>query len=430
MQKNVLSFGLLLLSVVALTADARGENWPGWRGVRGDGTSNEQNVPLHWDGTTGKNIVWKVAVPGEGHASPIIWGDNIFLASCLDDNHHRVLICLDRRTGKTRWQQTVLKSPLETKHKLNSYASGTPATDGKLVYVTFLEADGTTVPAPNVGTPRPVTPGQVVVAAYDFDGKQQWLVKTGRFVSAHGFCSSPVLYNDLVIINGDHDGDSFVVALKKTTGKTAWKINRKHKTRSYVTPLIRKINGRTQMVLSGSMCITSLDPSNGSRHWTIEGPTEQFVASMVFDGKHFFMAAGYPTYHVMAIRPDGRGDVTDTHVTWHAKNARCYVPSPVLANGHLFVADDRGTANCFNAATGQRLWQARLGKHYSASLMSAGGLAYLLADDGVMKIVEPGKELKVVAENPLGEYCYASPAISQGQIFIRGEKHLYCIGEK
>jgi outer membrane protein assembly factor BamB len=232
----------------------------------------------------------------------------------------------------------------------------------------------------------------------------------------------------MVIINGDHDGDSYIVALEKGTGKTVWKVPREYKTRSYVPPIIREIDGRAQMVFSGSRHIVSLDPNDGSRHWKIEGPTEQYVASLVYDGTLFFMTAGFPTYHVMGIRPDGKGIVTDTHVAWHVTDAKCYVPSPVVVAGYLLIADDRGTANCYEASTGRRLWKERLGKHYSASLVTAEGLVYFLADEGVMKVVVPGSTLDVVAENKLGEYCYASPAISQNQMFLRGEKHLYCIG--
>ena len=427
MTRNCLLF-LFVMSLFQLSP-LSAENWPGWRGPRGDGSSLEENVPTQWDGTTGKNLLWKTPISGIGHASPIIWQDHVFLVSCLPDKTSRVLVALDRTSGEQLWQRDVLKSPLESKHSLNSRASGTPATDGKLVYVTFLAVGDKKVPAPNVGSERLIFPGQIVVAAYDFDGNQKWEVRPGSFVSAHGFCSSPVLFENLLIINGDHDGESYVVALDKKTGKVVWKTPREHKTRSYVTPIIREIAGRTQMVMSGSMSVVSLDPRTGKHHWTIEGPTEQFVASMVFDGQHFFMSAGFPTYHVMAIRPDGKGDVTDSHIAWHVNNARCYVPSPVVLDGHLLVADDRGTANCFDASTGERYWQARLGNHFSASLMTANGLGYLLADDGTMKLVRPGKELEVVAENPLGENCYASPAISHNSVFIRGEKHLFCIKE-
>ena len=195
-----------------------------------------------------------------------------------------------------------------------------------------------------------------------------------------------------------------------------------------MTPIIREIDGRTQMVLSGSEYIVSIDPNDGSPHWKIQGPTEQFVASMVYDGKLFYMAAGFPTHHVMGIRPGGIGDVTNTHVAWHVTNAKCYVPSPVVVDNYLVVADDRGTANCFETTTGKRLWQARLGTHFSTSLVTAAGLIYVLADDGVMRVVRPGPVLETVAENELGEYCFASPAIAHGRIYLRGEKNLYCIG--
>ena len=419
---------MLFLSLLA-AGTAHAENWPGWRGPRGDGTSLETNVPVRWDGNTGENIVWKSPIPGTGHASPIVWNDRVFLVTCLPDSNDRLLMCLDRQTGQIRWQKSVLQGPLETIHPLNSYASSTPATDGNLVYVAFLEVDGSTVDAPNVGRVRPITPGTMLVAAYDFDGNQKWLVKPGPFISAHGYGSSPVLYEDLVIMNGDHDGDSYVVALDKLTGDQVWRIKRRHGIRSYVTPIVRNIEGRTQMVMSGSQCIVSLDPRDGSQLWRIEGPTEQFVASMVYDGQLFFMTSGYPTYHVMGIRPDGSGDVTDSHVVWHATDAKCYVPSPVVVADYLFVADDRGTANCFQASTGRRLWRSRLGNHFSASLLAVGQLVYFLSDSGAMKVVRAGPKLDLVADNDLGESIIASPAVSNSRIYLRGEQHLYCIGQ-
>tara|TARA_R110002072_G_scaffold302710_2_gene487646 strand:- start:168832 stop:170136 length:1305 start_codon:yes stop_codon:yes gene_type:complete len=411
-----------------LTSLVSAENWPGWRGPRGDGTSLEKNVPVSWDGAEGNNVAWKVEIPGEGHASPTVWGDRVFLVSCLPDSKERVLISLDRHTGNQLWQKTVVESPLESKHSLNSFASSTPTTDGKLVYVAFLKVDGHTVPAPNVGKPRPITPGEMVVAAYDFEGNQRWMTKPGEFISAHGFCSCPVIFEDLLIVNGDHDGDSYVVALNRATGDMVWKTPRRHKTRSYVTPIIREIDGKQQMVFSGSKCIVSMDPYTGKMLWNVEGPTEQYVASMVYDNEKFYMAAGFPTHHVMAVRPDGQGDVTESHVVWHTQEVKCYVPSPVLVDKYLIVADDRGTANCFETTKGERLWQGRMGSHFSASLVTAGGLVYFQADDGTTRVVKPGPDMEIVSENELGERSYASPAISNGQLFIRGEKHLFCIG--
>lgn len=415
-----LLFGACIIASAATAVAA--ENWPGWRGPRGDGTSEEAEVPVQWNGISGENVAWKTPIPGVGHSSPIVWEDRVFVVSCLPEQQERVLACLDRRDGKKVWQQTVVKAPLERKHNLNSFASGTPVTDGKLVYVSFLETD--------FGSTTDRTPGNMVVAAYDFAGEQKWIVKPGRFASVHGFCSSPILFEDLLIVNGDHDGDSYLLALESQTGKMRWKVPREHKTRSYVTPIIREIDGRTQMIVSGSKSVVSYDPRTGDKHWWMDGPTEQFVASMVYNGKYLFLTAGFPDYHILAIRPDGRGNVTDTHVVWRTTKQCSYVPSPIVSGSHFLVVSDPGIASCFDAASGERQWMERIGKHYSASLVTANGLVYFLADDGVMKVVRPGPKLELVAENPLGEYCFASPAISQGQIFLRGEGHLWCLGKK
>jgi outer membrane protein assembly factor BamB len=408
--------------------ESRSEYWPGWRGPRGDGTSIESNVPVRWDGIKGEGVAWKAALPGVGHSSPIVWRDQVFVTACDEESNERLLICLDRRNGNILWQSTVLKSILESKHQLNSFASGTPATDGESVFVSFLNSDGTEEMAKNVGQPRIIKVGNMVVCAYDMLGKQLWSQNLGRFSSAHGYCSSPIIFKDLLIVNGDHDGDSHVFALDRKTGEVVWKFPRVHQTRSYCTPIIREIGNRTQMVMSGSKQVVSLDPNNGKLHWTVEGPTEQFVASMVFDGEKFYLSAGFPDYYVMAIDPDGSGDVTKSHVAWSSREAKCYVPSPVLAQGQLFVADDRGTLNCFDTKTGKRMWQDRLGGHNSASLVTANGLVYCIADEGILRVIRPNNKLDIVSENPLGENSFASPAISQGQIFIRGEKHLFAIG--
>jgi len=400
------------LGLVALGRPVVAENWPGWRGPRGDGSSLEQGIATEWNGPKLQNVAWKVEVPGVGHASPIIWEDRIFTVSCEQESLDRLLLCLDRKTGKLIWQRTVVHSPLEGKHKLNSHASSTPATDGQLVFATFLDRT------------------EMLVAAYDFDGNRRWLATPGEFYSKHGYSSAVVLFENLVIVNGDHDGDAYLIGLDRDTGKTLWKTPRENKTRSYCAPIIRQIDGRTQMILSGNLCVASYDPRDGSRHWIIDGPTEQFVASLVYNGELLFLTAGFPEHHIMAIRPDGHGDVTDTHVVWHTQKGCSYVPSPIAsADGKYFlVVSDEGIASLFEAATGHRHWMERLGPHYSASLVSADGLVHFLSDEGVTTVVRPGPELDVVATNDLGEACYASPAISQGQIFLRAEKHLYAIG--
>jgi outer membrane protein assembly factor BamB len=416
------SSAAMLAIGLGVTAVASGENWPCWRGPRGDGSSAEKHVPVRWDGASGENLAWKTPLPGVGHSSPIVWGEQLFLVSCIEESQARVLFSVDRNSGRILWQRVVLEAPLEKRHNLNSHASGTPATDGELIYVTFLEAD--------FGSRREVTPGNLVVAAYDFAGNQRWLVRPGRFSSVHGFCTSPVLFEDLVIINGDHDGDAYIVALERASGRIRWKTPRENKTRSYCTPIIREIGGRTQMVLSGSLCVVSMNPRDGSRHWIIDGPTQQFVASLVYNGKFLFLTAGFPEYHILAIDPGGHGNVTQSHIVWRTTKGCSYVPSPIISGEYFLVAADTGIASCFVADTGERVWMERLGKHYSASLIEANGLVYFLADDGEMKVVRPGRELEIVAVNQLGEYCFASPAVSQGQIFLRGEKHLHCIGQR
>ncbi|MDZ4286640.1 MAG: PQQ-binding-like beta-propeller repeat protein, partial [Prosthecobacter sp.] len=253
---RLLTLLLLLFTAAPLVA----ENWPQWRGPRLDGTSHDQGFPTASDE---KTLVWKAELSGEGHASPIVWNDFVFIVASNPENEERLLVCLDRASGRRLWQTVVLKAPLEGKHKLNSHASSTPATDGERAYTTFLDTD------------------DVVVSAHDMTGKQAWQVRVGKFASKHGLSSSPIIYKDKVIVNCDHDGDGYVVALSRTDGKELWRIDRPNKTRSYCVPLIREMAGKMQMVLSGSMCVASYDPDTGKLIWIIDGPTEQFVASLV-----------------------------------------------------------------------------------------------------------------------------------------------------
>jgi outer membrane protein assembly factor BamB len=399
------SFALVFL-MVASTLQA--EEWPGWRGPRGDGTSLEKGIPLRWSST--ENVHWKVPIPGKGHSSPIVWGDRLFLTTCLEKEGHRQLLCLDRRDGKLLWERTVLTAKLEMKHRLNSYASSTPATDGKHVWVSFFAA------------PR------MVVACYDVEGNEIWRKSPGEFHSKHGFCSPPVLYRDLVILNGDQDAEAYLVALDQATGAERWRTDRPNRTRSYCPPLIIEAAGRAQMVLSGSKCVASYDPDTGKQIWIIDGPTEQFVASLVYLDGLLFLTGGFPDYHVMGIRPDGKGNVTDTHVVWHETDGAAYVPSPAAHDRYFFLVSDIGVASCWEAKTGKRLWTARLGRHHSASPVVAGGHVYFLDDDGKMFVLRAGDQFEVVSRNLLNEECYASPAISRGQMFIRTLEHLYCIG--
>ena len=408
--------GLLAAMAVTLpTATAAAEEWPAWRGPRGDGTSTETGVPLRW--SADENVAWKTPIPGKGHSSPVVWGDRVFVTTCIEEQGARLLLCLDRRTGKVLWKRPVLTAPLEKKNKLNSYASSTPATDGRHVWVTFLDA-----PHPRV-------------VCYTVDGEEVWRATPGEFHSMHGYCSSLIPYKDMIILNADQDAvlplRAYIVAYEKATGKERWRIDRPNRVRSYTPPAIFQAAGKMQLVVSGAKCVASYDPDTGRQHWLIDGPTEQYCASLVFTDGLFMMTGGFPELHIIGIRPDGTGNVTDTHVAWHieSRTIASYVPSPIAEGKHFFVVSDAGLATCLEAATGRILWSERLGKHHSASPVSAEGRLYFLDDAGTMHVVRAGSEFEVLARNDLGEECRASPAISGGQIFLRGLRHLFAIAK-
>ncbi|MGV3661314.1 MAG: PQQ-binding-like beta-propeller repeat protein [Prosthecobacter sp.] len=420
-----------LFLLLALTSPLLAENWPQWRGPRLDGTSKDAGFPI----TTEGNVTWQVELPGSGHASPIIWEDKIFTVAALPEDEERVLLCHDRATGNLLWQSIVLKAPKEGTHKLNSLASSTPATDGQSIFTAFLdntETDATR--AINAGKEfgkGEVPKGTVVISAHDIAGKPLWQVRPGLFSSKHGFCSSPILFEDKVIVNCDHDGDGYIVALAKADGKELWRIARPNNTRSYCVPLIRDIGGRTQMVLSGTMCVASYDPRTGKELWMINGPTEQFVASLVFSDKTglLYMTGGFPEHHLLAIKPDGSGNITDTHIAWRTNKGVAYVPSPIVEGDHLLIVSDSGVAHCFDAKTGEIAWEERMREHH-ASLTSAEGRVYFVNDFGVLRTVKPGKTYELLAESELKEKVFASPALSEGQIFIRTDKSLICLGKR
>jgi outer membrane protein assembly factor BamB len=272
----------------------------------------------------------------------------------------------------------------------------------------------------------------VIVAAYDMNGELKWKAKAGRFVGVNGYSCSPVLFKDKVVINADHDGTGYLVALNRNSGEISWKADRDNEVSlgSFVTPLIREIGDRTQMVLSGNGCVASLDPNDGSRHWFIDGPTVQFVASPVYDGNLLFLSGGHPKKEFLAIRPDGHGNVTESHIAWRTGKGCPMTPSPIVVSDRVIMVNDDGIASCLDADTGERQWMERLGTKHFASPVSAGGLVYLVGVDGVTRVIRPGPTYELVAENRVGDVgqeCYASPAVSDGRIFLRVPGYLFCI---
>lgn len=407
--KNLKYFGLICLLLITITfSEIQAQNWPCFRGPNGDGTSAETNLPTKWDSVT--NVAWKVSVPGIGYSSPVVFKDRLFITTAIKERQEKILLCYDAGSGKLLWQRTVVKSPFEVKHDNNSHASGTPATDGTKIFVSFLDGK------------------DVVVAAYDYAGKQLWLQKPGTFSSPHGYSCSPLLYEDKVIINGSSQENPFVAALSKTDGKVLWKVNHERPSHSFSTPIIRKIAGKTQLIFCGNREIASYNPADGSKYWYVSGPSEDFCSSPVYNEKTglIIVSSAWPQIILVAVKPDGAGDVSKTHVAWQQREGGYYVPSPVYKDNLLFTTMTTGKLNCIDAATGKIIWTQNMGPQYSSPVI-AGGLIYMPKDDGVITVIKPGTKFESIARNAIGEKMFASPAISNGKIYLRSFQHLYCI---
>jgi outer membrane protein assembly factor BamB len=411
MNRNVVFAILLGVLLAAAGPMAQAESWPGWRGPRGDGTCIEQNVVTDWDPS---GALWKIEIPGKGHASPIVWGDQVCTVTGIAATKERILLCIDRTSGKILWQETVVKGPLEKLHKENSYASSTPVTDGERVFVTFRVGD------------------EILVAAHELaTGKQLWQVRPGTHKGEWGFSNPPVLFKDKVIIDGDGKDKSFLIALSRSDGKTIWRNNRTNKGISYSAPYIRDFAGHTQLIQCGDRCVAGFNPETGERLWKVDGPSQEFVATPVYSeiAGLVFISSSWPKQVLLAIRPDGRGDVTKTHVAWSDRKGAPYVPSMLVVGDLLLSINRSGTVFCYEAATGKVYWQEKLGRHHASPLL-VGGLVFFINDNGQINVIKPGKEFESVATYELGESCYASPAISDGHVFVRGFQHLFCFGKR
>lgn len=406
--KNFRSLSVIFLFFFASVYPGFSQNWPCFRGPNGDGTSPEKNVPLKWDSVT--NVVWKVRVPGSGYSSPVIWGERLFLTTAFADIQEKALLCYDVKSGKLLWQKTLLKAPFEKKHDNNGFASGSPATDGTRVYVSFLDGK------------------DVVVAAYDFSGKQVWIQRPGTFFSPHGYSCSPVIYEDKVIVNGDSQKDSFVAAISRSNGKVLWKVSHERQAHSFSTPIIRRMAGKSQMIFLGNREIASYDPATGKKYWFVNGPSEDFCSSPVYNSKSglVLVSSAWPIRNLVAVKPDGNGDVTNTHVVWQTRKGAYYVPSPVTTDDYIFSTMQTGQVHCIEVATGKVMWIEDLGLQYSSPVL-VNGLVYMPNDKGIITVIKPGPTFNPVAKNSIGEKMFASPAISNGKLYIRGFEHLFCI---
>jgi len=400
---------LATFAILTFASGVRAEDWPQWRGPRFDGTSAETGIPTKW--SPNENVAWKTPIPGKGHSSPIIWGDRVFVTSALKEEGKQFLLALDRKTGKVLWTQEQPFKAQKLIHSENSHASSTPATDGKHLWIAFHDEPG------------------FFCCCYDLDGKLIWKKSPGEFHSKHGFCSSPILWKDTVILNGDQDDKAaYLVALDKATGAEKWRTARPG-IRSYCPPVIFDVHGKPQMVFAGSNCTASYDPDTGKQIWIIEGPTEQFVASAVYKNDVLFMTYGFPKRGIIGINPDGAGNITKTHVLYNdSPGSGGYVPSPVAYGDYFFNVSDEGFGTCRDAKTGKLLWRERMGRKYRASPIVAGDYLYFPDEDGITWVLKASPKYELVEKNAMGEEIHASLAVSRGQIFLRSLKALYCIG--
>lgn len=414
---------LLLVPLISLASD-----WPQWRGPSGDGISPETNLPIRWSRT--ENIAWKAPVAGLGTSTPVIWGDYVFLTSQIGDgpfegrsrDFENAVVAkrtgeskqvkfsvqaFDRRDGKLRWDfrfdaEGVLQ-PVHVKHNL---ASPSCVTDGERVYAWF-------------GT------GQLVVL--DFNGKLQWKKHLGRDVAPFdvlwGHGSSPALHKDSLFLLCEHPPGAYLVAVDRRTGKELWRSERGKDRRSYTTPFVIQADGKDQLIVNSTNRLEGLDPANGKVLWHAGSEVKVPVPTPVFHNGVLYLNRGYTSSPYLAVRPGGK-------VEWEVNTGGPYVSSLTYYGGLLYLANERGIASVVDAANGETLWRERLGSLFSASPVAAGGHVYLVNEEGDTFVLKAGREKQVVAKNSLGERTLASPAISRGQIFLRTDDSLYCIGKK
>jgi len=418
---------IVIVALVGCAVTLRADNWPQWRGPSMNGLSAEKNLPIKWTHT--ENITWKLALPAWSGSTPIVWGDRIFLNVADDlkvthgDNLH--LWCIDRTKGTIAWQRP-LGSGNHQERKQNM-STPSPVTDGTGVWVMT---------------------GTGILKSFDFDGNERWIRDIqkdyGRFGLNWGYGSSPLLYGDSLYVQVLHgmrtDDPSYLLRIDNATGKTVWKVERPTRARmespdAYTTPALLRYGHNTEIVVTGGDVVTGHDPVTGKELWRADGlnpdndANYRIVASPVTHGD--LIIAPTRERPMLALKAGGRGDVSRSHVLWTFGNGPD-VPTPVTDGTYVYVVNDRGIMFCLDARTGKDIYgrqRLRPGT-YSSSPVLADGRIYVTNEDGLTSVVKAGPAFEVLAENDLNDYTLSSPAISEGQIFIRTAKALWCIGNK
>ncbi len=420
-------------------------NWPSFRGPHASGVADGQDPPVAWDADSGGNVLWKTPIPGLGHSSPIIWGDRIFLTTAVSSDPDSVfrygtdgrqdrrsdrsahvwqVYAIDRRSGEVLWIREPTDGPPSVqRHPKNSYATATPATDGE--HVVVLIATGG-------------------LSAYDFDGDLLWEVELGPFNAGAsydgayqwGSASSPIIWDDLVIVQADQQEGSFIAAFDIDTGREVWRTPRELIS-SFATPTIHVGAERVELVTNGAGTMFGYDPRTGEELWRMAGSSLNTTPTPVSHEELIFITSGYRTRPIFAVREGATGDISlatgessSLHVAWSTPRDGPYIASPLVYRGYLYVVSANGVLTVFEAATGERAYKRRIGDTggaYSASPVAADGRIYLTSEDGDVFVLRAGPEYELLATNRMHEVCLATPAISEGQIFIRTTGHLYAV---
>ncbi|MBC7933243.1 MAG: PQQ-binding-like beta-propeller repeat protein [Rubrivivax sp.] len=424
-------------------------SWPSFRGPQASGMAGRQNLPDRWDGKTGENILWRTPIPGLAHSSPIVWGHRIFVTSAVssdpnatfraglygdgdasqDRSRHRWMIyALDKQTGKILWERTAHQGvPLDKRHIKATYANSTPATDGRIVVAWF---------------------GSQGVHAYDVNGRFLWRVDLGRLdfgaydipTYEWGSASSPIIWNGLVILQCDTQGDSFMLALDASTGKTVWKTER-DEIPSWGTPTIATTSSGPELVANASNYIRGYDPRTGKELWRLGGSSKITAPTPVFADDMFVVVSGRaPERPIFVVRAGARGDLTlpdgktsSEVVAWSRTGRGSYMPTPLIFEGILYVLANNGLLDAYDLRSGEEVYRQRLpliGSGFSASPIASDGKLYFSNEDGEILVIAAGRSFTHVATNSMGEMLMATPALSDGVMYIRSSKNLFAIGRK
>jgi outer membrane protein assembly factor BamB len=425
-----------LLLALAVPLIAGSDDWPGWRGPSRNGISPLKDLPTSWG--PGRNISWKAPVPGRGHSSPVVWGTRVFLTTDVegefipnktvpthilkgqtfrnpdstgaDHKHTLQVLCYDARSGQQLWARTVHSGEVyDEVHRVADYATSTPATDGKYVYVAF---------------------GAEGYYKLDLDGNQIWKADLGKIDTlGYGYGPSPVLFEDKVIVLADQDDSekSFIAALSAADGSVVWKTPRKM-TNTWGTPVLVDVSGRRQLIVNGGQNVVAYDPKDGKELWRTEGPNGVIVHTPVFGSGMVFASVGYPRKNTLAIRLIPAPG--ENRVAWSYTKGTSYVPSPLFYNGYLYLMSDSGMLTCLDAKTGEAKYEAQRlpdPTNFTSSMVAFDGKILLTSEEGDTYIVKAGPAFTVMEKNSVGEPVVASLALAGDSIYIRSDRSLFRI---